>query len=269
MLYRAIALSLALLIGIGTMIPLMTDYSEAGPKYSQRKKKRKKLKKYSKAWWRWYHASQKRKRATIARRRAIRARQILLARQRNVANGNSYRQMTAKSSAPAKVVSGETSSMLPSGQAAPQSWKRNSQSKSEVQYSVNDQVGNQMGGAKITVVGTALGEDDNLRSKTIGGVTTNALRRTVIDKMMREEGWIVNDYQKALNGKKVYVVVAQSSLRGVVQSRLFYFTEADGRIYSVAASAPESAQEQLAAETEKAVSSLYRNNNRAVQAELR
>ncbi len=56
----------------------------------------------------------------------------------------------------------------------------------------------------------------------VGGVSTSSLRRNVIDKMMREDGWVVNDYQKDINGKKVYVVVAQSSVKGVVQSRLFY-----------------------------------------------
>lgn len=262
MLFRAIALSLALLVGIGTMIPLMTDYSEAGPRYSHRKK-RKKLKKYSAAWWKWYRAEQRRKRASIARRRALRARQILLARQKNLQNGTSYNAVSVKSndkSAPA---------MLPSGQTAPKGWRQSAQNKSEVQYAVSNPAGNQIGGAKITVVGTAQADDENPKTKTIGGVSMTALRRTVIDKMMREEGWVVNDYPKLINGKKVYVVIAQSSLRGVLQSKLFYFTEADGRIYSVAASAPENAQEQLAQETEKAVRSLQRNDNRSVQAELR
>lgn len=57
MLFRAIALSLALLVGIGTIVPFMTDSTEAGPKY--KKKKKKKLKKYSKAWWRWYRKEQR------------------------------------------------------------------------------------------------------------------------------------------------------------------------------------------------------------------
>ena len=36
---RAIALSIALLIGIGTIIPLATEMAEAGPKKSKRYKK--------------------------------------------------------------------------------------------------------------------------------------------------------------------------------------------------------------------------------------
>jgi hypothetical protein len=47
MLFRAIALTLALLIGIGTIIPLGTDNAEAGPRKSRKYKKQKKYKKYS------------------------------------------------------------------------------------------------------------------------------------------------------------------------------------------------------------------------------
>jgi hypothetical protein len=36
MLIRAIALSLALIIGVGTIIPIATEYAEAGPKKSKR-----------------------------------------------------------------------------------------------------------------------------------------------------------------------------------------------------------------------------------------
>ena len=67
MVFRAIALTLALLIGIGTIIPLGTDYAEAGPRKSKTYKKNKKYKKYSKRWWRQYRARMKRKRALQAR----------------------------------------------------------------------------------------------------------------------------------------------------------------------------------------------------------
>jgi hypothetical protein len=106
------------------------------------------------------------------------------------------------------------------------------------------------------------------RNKLVGGVPTTSLRRNVIDKMMREEGWVVNDFQKDINGKKVYVVVAQSTVKGVVQSRLFYFTEVDGRIYSLSTTSPNSAQERIAQESEKVIQSLQRGN-RPVQAGLR
>jgi len=60
MLVRAIALSLALLIGIGTIIPLATQQTEAGPhKHRKHRKHAKHYKKYSKGWWRQYRARQR------------------------------------------------------------------------------------------------------------------------------------------------------------------------------------------------------------------
>ncbi len=87
--------------------------------------------------------------------------------------------------------------------------------------------------------------------------------------MVREEGWVVNDYQKEIGGKKVYVVVAQSPGAGNrVQSRLFYFTEVGGQIYSVATNAPVDNSLKLEQESEKVVNSLQRRNG-TQQAELR
>ncbi len=119
----------------------------------------------------------------------------------------------------------------------------------------------------VTAVG---GSDDNVQTKSVGGVATSALRRTVIDRMIQEEGWVVNDYQKQIGGRKVYVVVAQSpGAGGSVQSRLFYFTEVDGRIYSVATNAPKDNSARLEQESEKAINSLARKANAVQQAELK
>ena len=87
--------------------------------------------------------------------------------------------------------------------------------------------------------------------------------------MIRENGWVVNDYQKEVGGKKVYVVVAQSpGLGGQMQSRMFYFTEVDGRIYSVATNSPTEKSGQIADESEKIVNVLQ-NRSRTMQAGLR
>jgi len=75
--------------------------------------------------------------------------------------------------------------------------------------------------------------------------------------MIKENGWVVNDYQKDIAGQSVYVVVAQSQAKnGSVQSRVFYFTEVDGRIYSVATNSPVQEAERLAEESEKVINSL-------------
>ena len=250
MLFRAIALTLALLIGIGTIIPLGTDYAEAGSRTSKKYKKHKKYKKYSKRWWRQYRARMKRKRALQARRRSMRLRQLRLARLHKTRNRPAKPVVAGKS----KPAAAESSvAMLPSGQAAPKGWKRSASTNSEVSFSVDN--GN--GSAAISIVGPATGETvDSGRNRAVGGVPTNALRREVINRMIRENGWVVNDYQKSIGGRSVYVVVAQSQNGGRVQSRMFYFTEADGRIYSVATNSATDAADRIAEESEKVIFSL-------------
>ena len=89
--------------------------------------------------------------------------------------------------------------------------------------------------------------------------------------MIQENGWVVNDYQKVIGGREVYVVVAQSQTKsGKVESRMFYFTEVDGRIYNVATNSPVEQAERLAEESEKVLDSLQtrvRNTQRAATKE--
>ena len=267
MLFRAIALSLALLVGIGTIIPFMTDSTEAGPKH--KKKKKKKLKKYSRAWWRLYRARMNRQKALQSRKRSMRLRQLRLAKA-NQENGDATVK-TAKQATQKQAKEDTTQALLPTGETAPKTWKKSQSTQAELQFNVSDDNGSQLGSASISVVGPSMSNDDNNgRNKTVGGVPTTSLRRNVIDRMIKENGWVVNDYQKEIGGKKVYVVVAQSEgTGGRIQSRVFYFAEADGRIYSVATNASTDSSERLAEESEKVINSLVRTRqNNAQQAEL-
>src|SRR5687767_12908312 len=147
MLFRAIALSLALLIGIGTIVPLGTDSVEAGPKKKYRKKKRnwRGVKKYSKRWWQLYRAQERRKKATAKRRRALRLRQMRLARLRR---GRTDKPATAAT--PTKVKPQEARiALLPTGQAAPESWKQGESSGSEVRFRLENN-GSPVGSASIS-----------------------------------------------------------------------------------------------------------------------
>lgn len=265
---RAIALSLVLLFGVGVFIPLATDFVEAGPK-KQRKyaKKKKKVKKYSKRWWRAYRARQKRRRAMQARKRKLRLRQIRLARQRKSAGNEN---LTAKNETPKNFKEDNTPAVLPTGEVAPKSWKKGQTSQSEMQFRVDDDNGSQLGSASISVIGPSMGKDDETgRVKTVGGVPTTSLRRNVIDQMIKENGWVVNDFQKDVNGKKVYVVVAQSEGRGgQVQSRVFYFAEVEGRIYSVSTNAPSDSSGKVAEQSEKVVQMMMRSRQNPQQAGL-
>ena len=289
---RAVILSLALLIGLGVVIPLATDYAEAGTKKQKKYKKQAKkkgYKKYSKAWWRAYRARKNQRNSLAARKRALRLKQMRLERMRQIQeeiarnggkwvvvttwNGDEWvsrNEWVAITSAeptvppPGETMAKKSTKTRVKGKKEPQAEKTNAQ------FKVNDSAGSELGSASITVVGTAMSEEGNAgRSKTLSGVSTSALRRTVIDQMIRENGWVVNDYQKQVGGKKVYVVVAQSpGMSGQVQSRLFYFAEVDGRIYSVATNSPVEASGQIADESEKIVNVLQRRSG-TVQAGLR
>lgn len=248
MVIRAIALSLALLIGVGAIVPLATESVEAGKRKTKRYKK-KHYKKYSKAWWRQYRANQRRKKAAQARRRALRLRQLRLARLRKLQNPKA-KQAAAPNAKPAET---QAAALLPSGQAAPEGWRPGQLSGSEIQFSVDGGRGT----AAISVVGPATGETvDSGRNRTVGGVPTSALRREVINRMIRENGWVVNDYQKEVGDKKVYVVVAQSQAGGRLNSRMFYFTEVAGRIYSVSTNTGVDSADRIAEESEKVINSL-------------
>lgn len=257
MFFRAIALSLALLIGIGAIIPLATQDAEAGPRKHRKQKHPRHYKKYSKKWWAQYHKRMRYKRALAARKRALRLRQLRLARAR-AAETDGNQASAVKPSVRTKKTDAATPAMLPSGEAAPTGWKPGQSTASELQFRVDNASGDQVGSASISVVGPAVGQPgESARSRSVGGVSTTSLRRDVIDRMIRENGWVVNDYQKDIAGQNVYVVVAQSQAKnGAVQSRMFYFTEVDGRIYSVATNSPVQETERLAEESEKVINSL-------------
>lgn len=269
---RAIALSLALLIGIGTIIPLATDYAEAGAKKHRKyAKKKKKIKKYSKRWWRLYRARMNRRKALLARKRALRLRQIRLARLKQKTVNGDKTVKNSKQTVQKSLKEDNTPAILPSGETAPKSWKKSQSSQAELQFRVDDENGSQLGSASISVVGPSMGSDENNgKVKTVGGVPTTSLRRNVIDRMIKENGWVVNDYQKEIGGKKVYVVIAQSEgAGGSIQSRVFYFAEADGRIYSVSTNSPNDTSERIAEESEKVINSLVRKRQNPQQAELK
>jgi len=256
---------LAVLIGLGTIVPLGTQEVQAGP--HKHRKHAKKYKKYSKKWWRQYRARMKRKRAMQARKRAIRLRQLRLARERaRTANANA--KPVAKPAAKNVVASAPSSpsspAMLPSGDPAPAGWRTAASTAGELQFRVDNSSGDQIGSASITVVGPSSTRFEG-RGKNVGGVPTSQLRRDVIDRMIKENGWVVNDYQKEMGGQPVYVVEAQAQGKtGGVQSRMFYFTEVDGLIYSVMTNAPTQESQRIAEESEKVIHSL-KNRMRPTQ----
>jgi len=96
------------------------------------------------------------------------------------------------------------------------------------------------------------------QSRMLSGVAFSDLRRIVIEKMINAGGWVINDYERQVNGGRVFVVIAQtpSDGRSPEKSWNFYFAEVDGKIYSLTLNTPSQFSGSLAAEGQKFLASL-------------
>jgi hypothetical protein len=95
------------------------------------------------------------------------------------------------------------------------------------------------------------------KTKAVGGLSLTALRRKVIDRMVAEGGWVTNDFVQEIHGRRVFVVLAQTGTPGApTQTWAFYFTEVDGRVYSLATNAPVEYAAPIGAGVEQFLASL-------------
>src|SRR2546430_14413117 len=93
--------------------------------------------------------------------------------------------------------------------------------------------------------------------KMVGGVTFSDLRRSVIDKMITTGGWVVNDRAREIGGHRVFEVIAQTPATGdgkPEQVWNFYFTEVNGRVYSLTTRSANPASEKISADAEQFLS---------------
>lgn len=96
------------------------------------------------------------------------------------------------------------------------------------------------------------------QSRMLSGVAFSDLRRIVIDKMINAGGWVTNDFERQIDGGRVFTVIAQTpgDGRSPDKSWNFYFAEVDGQIYSLTINTPTQFSDRLAGEGEKFISSL-------------
>jgi hypothetical protein len=243
---------------------MATETAQAGAHKQKRYQKKRHwvgVAKYSKRWWQLYRAQERRKKALAMSSRSLRLRQLRLAEARTNEKSNSTE---SKEIVKTKAVV-EQPALLPSGDQAPSGWKKTSATAGELKFGVTDNSGQTVGSASISIVGPAMDAQTVGRKKSVGGVPVASLRRDVINRMINENGWVVNDYEKEVNGKSVYVVVAQSQNGGSISQRMFYFTEVDGRIYSVSTSSNPDNADRLSNETEKVINSLLNGSRRKSQ----
>jgi hypothetical protein len=138
-----------------------------------------------------------------------------------------------------------------------------------MKFVVNAQDGKPVGGAALSIVNAYASVGQPVLTartpRTLpGGVSFKELRRTVIDKMVAAGGWIINDFQREMGGHPVFVVLAHTgaSADGSTppQSWVFYFTEVEGRIYSLATNSLPEFADRLAGESAQLMASLHANS---------
>jgi hypothetical protein len=256
---RILLLSALILVLLGAGLPI----TESLAKWSRRssvssRKKQKQYRRHSRAWWRRYRA----------RQRARRERALLRRRQRaeRLASDPSTPGL-APGLAPASLgrvparATAARGPQLPFQLTLPHTWgDARRAANGDTLFNVRTPDGRAAGTAVISAVKTAA-PDANAnaasKAKTVGGVSVASLRRTVIDRMVAEGGWVTNDMVREIQGRRVFVVFAQTGAPGApTQSWSFYFTEVDGRVYSLATTTPVEFAAPVASGSEQVMASV-------------
>jgi hypothetical protein len=240
---RTVTLSLLMLISVGIMLPFASSTAhgihQSSPAQQQRRHRR-----HSRAWWR-------RHRARVRLRRAL--------AHRNAPLGPVF-ALPKRAEVPMAVLP-----KLPAGWVNP-----TVANNGEVRFRTEN---NASVPSQATLAVVALSRPNPVymtqreQRTMLAGVAFSDLRRIAIDKMIKAGGWVINDYERQVNGARVFVVIAQtpSDGRSPERSWNFYFAEVDGKIYSLTLSTPLQYSDQLAAEGEKFISSLAARANPSLQ----
>ncbi len=261
---RRIALSLSMLAALVVILPLATStahnlrFQFAASSHHARR---------SRAWWRHHRALVHRRQALLARRR-----ELLAMRRGGVTPSTIAKASDNHAALP-------TAMALPEGvyrdgafaMPLPEGWSPGSTSNGASSFHITPPSGMPEANATLAVAVPASANGiqpvGREQRNMLGGVSFNDLRRTVIDRMISAGGWVVNDRQRDIHGRRVFQVIAQTPATSdgkPEQVWNFYFTEIDGRIYSLTTHTAGSFTEKLAADAE-----LFLSNFRPMEANRR
>lgn len=238
--FRRVALSILILLSVIAILPF-ADSAAHGLRQSfstQRRHHRR----HSRRWWRRYRAQLRIKKA-----------------QAQAAHRSAPLMMTPAVVAPNGLAMPAT--VLPMQPALqPGEWTAlPAAANGELRFRAN---GNPSDKAALSVVAVSRPAPDYLTSKErrqiLGGVSFSDLRGGVIERMVKAGGWVSNDYEREVNGHRVFVVTAQTPGDGRTPDRMlnFYFTEVNGRIYSLTTEANSQSADRMAAEAERFIANL-------------
>ena len=249
---RAAALSLLILASVVVMLPA-GDSSAHHTNRAHASRRSNMGRRHSRAWWRRHRARLRRRRAALRRRQVVQ--HMRRGRNLNAAAENHNK------SALAEKISTHNLPQKPAGPTAPalpDGWTRRASAGGGMRFLLNSG-GRSVAEATFAPVNVQATGEPALTAKAqrrmLGGVPFSELRRTVIDKMVASDGWVVNDMSREVAGRPVFVVIARTN----EQSWVFYFTEVEGRIYSLAASSPADFAGRLADESAQLMASFHAN----------
>ncbi|HEX9628747.1 MAG TPA: hypothetical protein VF961_01930 [Pyrinomonadaceae bacterium] len=238
---RTVTLSLLMLISVGVMLPFANSTAH-GIRQSSVSHHHRRYRHHSRAWWRRHRAR-------------LRMRRAAAMAHRNAPLGPAL-TLPTNTVLPNAVLSTVVLPKLPAGWDKPVLANNGEiKFKKQTTTAVPSQ-------ATLSVIARSRPNPAYLTQREersmLAGVSFSDLRRTVIEKMINAGGWVINDYQRQVNGARVFVVIAQTPGDGRSPERAwnFYFAEFDGKIYSLSLNTPVQYSDRLAAEGEKFLSSL-------------
>ena len=258
---RRIALSLSMLGSLVVMLPLASStahnlrFQLAASSHHAH---------HSRAWWRRHRALMRRRQALLAKRRELLAMRGTGASPATLAKpSDNHAALPAAMALPEGLYrDGALAISLPEG------WSTGSMSNGASSFRITPPNGMPEAHATLAVAAPASASGNQAigreQRNMLGGTSFADLRRSVIDKMISAGGWVVNDRQREIRGRRVFQVIAQTPATSdgkPEQVWNFYFTEVDGRIYSLTTHTAGSYTEKLAADAE-----LFLSNFRPVEA---
>lgn len=264
---RVAALVLSIMLAVAALLPLV-NYSSAHRNSRPSLSRRHRGHRHSRAWWRRYRARMKQRRAAAQSRQ----RRVLSPQSEHKAvlpPLDIERPLLPQLAQPMSNSSNDARSSLNTLSIEQRRSTTPVMANGRTQFRLFSEDGKQVGQASLSGVnnvspGNVALMNARAQRRQLAGVSYSDLRRQIIEKMLTSGGWVVNDMEREINGRQVFVVVAQTAAssdgRTPPETWNFYFTEIDGRIYSLSAHAPSNLTEQMGTEAEKVLATLPTSN---------
>lgn len=245
---RKVALSILILLSVVAIMPFADSAARGlGRSVSIHMRHHRR---HSRRWWRRHRVHMRRRQAALA----MAHRPSTLMAKPIVAD-----LKMAPAMAPA-ITTGLPPAAAVAAPTVSNSWNALPAANGELKFRAKENATDQ---AALTVVAMSRPAPAYLTSKEqrqmLSGVSFTELRRTVIDKMITAGGWVSNDFEREVGGRRVFIVTAQTPAEGRTPEKSwnFYFTEINGRIYSLSTEASMQSAQRMAAEAEKFIASLH------------